>query len=156
MSKLSSIIVKEVKELVRDPKILIGVILMPILIFPVVGSAIRISQESVQRAVIGASFAIYTDDEGFVTEALLEYLYSNNTVVSIEAASIEEALRQFQETDSNALIYIPIGYNENLTLSMKGELRVYANLMEIGLLIASGVPTAPACSNNLLILLMLK
>jgi len=133
MSKLTSIIVKEIKELVRDPKILIGVILMPIIIFPVMGGAIRISQESVQRAIVGASFAVYTDDDGFVTEALLEYLYRNNTVVPIEAVSLEDALRQFQDTDSNALIYIPHGYNENLTQSMNGELRVYANLRKLNM-----------------------
>jgi len=106
---------------------------MPILIFPVMGGAIRISQESVQRAIVGASFAIYTDDEGFVTEALLEYLYRNNTVVPIEAASLEDALRQFQDTDSSALIYIPRGYNDNLTQSMNGELRVYANLRKLNM-----------------------
>jgi len=106
---------------------------MPIIIFPVMGGAIRISQESVQRAVVGASFAVYTDDEGFVTEAFLEYLYRNNTVVPIEAASLEDALRQFQETDSNALIYIPRGYNDNLTQSMRGELRVYANLRKLNM-----------------------
>jgi ABC-2 type transport system permease protein len=133
MTKLTSIIVKEIKELVRDPKILIGVILMPILIFPVMGGAIRISQESVQRAIVGASFAVYTDDEGFVTEALLEYLYNNNTVVPIEADTLEDALRQFQETDSNALIYVPRGYNDNLTQTMSGELRVYANLRRLNM-----------------------
>jgi ABC-2 type transport system permease protein len=106
---------------------------MPILIFPVMGSAIRISQESVQRAVVGASFAVYTDDEGFVTEALLEYLYSNNTVVPIEADTLEDALRQFQGTDSNSLIYVPRGYNDNLTRSMNGELRVYANLRKLNM-----------------------
>lgn len=107
---------------------------MPIIIFPVMGGAIRISQESVQRAVVGASFAVYTDDEGFVTEALLEYLYNNNNiVVPIEAASLEDALRQFQDTDSNALIYIPRGYNDNLTRSMSGELMVYANLRKLNM-----------------------
>ena len=89
MNNLWALVLKEVKELVRDPKILIGVILMPVIIFPVMGSAIQISQESVLRAVQGASFAIYTNDEGFVTTALVNYLYRNNTVVPIEADNLE-------------------------------------------------------------------
>ncbi|MCB2172626.1 hypothetical protein KQH65_07805, partial [archaeon] len=92
MNNLIALIIKEVKELVRDPKILIGVILMPILIFPVMGSAIQISQESVQRAVRGASFAVWTNDDGFVTDAMLDYLYTNNTVVPIVADNLEDAL----------------------------------------------------------------
>ncbi|MCW4050795.1 MAG: ABC transporter permease [Candidatus Bathyarchaeota archaeon] len=133
MNNLLAIVVKEIKELVRDPKILIGVILMPIIIFPVMGSAIQISQESVQRAIIGASFAVYTDDSGFVTDAFLEYLYNNNTVVPIEAVNLEDALRQFQETDSNALIYIANGYHENITLGQKGVIQVYANLRKLNM-----------------------
>jgi ABC-2 type transport system permease protein len=133
VSKLTALIIKEVKELIRDPKILIGVILMPIIIFPMMGSAIQISQESVQRAVMGASFAVYSDDTGLVTDALLDYLYTNNIVVPIEASSIEDALLQFQKMDSNALIHIPNGYNDNITKGNRGVLRVYANLRNLNL-----------------------
>jgi ABC-2 type transport system permease protein len=133
MKNLRAIIVKEIKELVRDPKIIIGVILLPVIIFPIMGSAIRISQESVQRTVISASFAIYTDDEGIVTEALLKYLYTNNTVVPVVATNLEEALHDFQETDSNSLIYIPKGYNQNITEGRKGIIKIYANLRKLNM-----------------------
>jgi ABC-2 type transport system permease protein len=133
MNNLWALVIKEVKELVRDPKILIGVILMPVLIFPVMGSAIQISQESVQRAVRGASFAVFTDDEGFVTEALLEYLYTNNTVVPIEADTLQEALTIFTTIDSNSMVYIPQGYNENITLGKQGGVKIYANLKSLNM-----------------------
>lgn len=133
MNKLWSLVVKEVKELIRDPKILIGVVLMPIILFPIMGSAIQISQESVQRAVSGASFAVWTDDDGFVTDALLNYLYTNNSVVPIEAFNLEEALVQFTETDSSSLVYIPDGYNDNVTLGQQGKLKVYANLRKLNM-----------------------
>ena len=133
MNKLWSLVVKEVKELIRDPKILIGVVLMPIIIFPVMGSAIQISQESVQRAVRGASFAVWTDDDGFVTDALLNYLYTNNSVVPIEASTLEDALSQFTETDSSSLVYIPDGYNDNITRGEQGKLKIYANLRNLNM-----------------------
>ena len=133
MNNLWALVVKEVKELVRDPKILIGVILMPVIIFPVIGSAMQISQESVQRAIMGASFAVWTDDDGFVTDALLNYLYKNNTVVPIQAPSLEEALISFTSTDSSALVYIPRGYNENISLGIQGNLKVYANLRNLNM-----------------------
>ncbi|MCJ7732570.1 ABC transporter permease subunit [Candidatus Bathyarchaeota archaeon] len=133
MNKLWALVLKEIKELVRDPKILIGVILMPVIIFPIMGSAIQISQESVQRAVMGASFAVWTDDDGFVTDALLSYLYRNNTVVPVEAATLEEALLSFTSTDSAALVYIPNGYNDNVTQGIQGQLKVYANLRNLNM-----------------------
>jgi len=133
MNNLIALIVKEVKELVRDPKILIGVILMPILIFPVMGSAIQISQESVQRAVRGASFAVWTNDDGFVTDAMLDYLYTNNTVVPIVADNLEDALTIFTSTDSSAMVYIPDGYNDNITLGRQGRIKIYANLRSLNM-----------------------
>jgi ABC-2 type transport system permease protein len=133
LNKLWSLIVKEVKELIRDPKILIGVVLMPIIIFPIMGSAIQISQESVIRAVKGASFAVWTDDDGFVTDALMTYLYTDNLIVPIEATNLEDALSQFTETDSSSLIYIPRGYNNNITLGQQGRLKVYANLRKLNM-----------------------
>ena len=133
MNKLWALVVKEVKELLRDPKILIGVVLMPIIIFPIMGGAIQISQESVQRAVRGASFAVWTDDDGFVTDAFLTYLYTNNSVVPIEALTLEDALSQFMETDSSSMIYIPNGYNENISRGDQGQLKVYANLRSLNM-----------------------
>jgi len=133
LNKLWSLVVKEVKELIRDPKILIGVILMPIIIFPIMGSAIQVSQESVMRAVKGASFAVWTDDDGFVTDALMTYLYTDNLIVPIEATSLEDALSQFTETDSSSLIYIPNGYNDNITVGQQGRLKVYANLRKLNM-----------------------
>jgi ABC-2 type transport system permease protein len=133
MNKLWPLILKEVKELVRDPKILIGVILMPVIIFPIMGGAIQVSQESVQRAVRGASFAVWTDDDGFVTDALLNYLYTNNTVVPLDADSLEDALTFFTTTDSTALVYIPDGYNDNITLGIQGGVKIYANLKKLNM-----------------------
>ena len=128
MGSLRSLVVKEVKELIRDPKILIGVILMPIIMFPLMGSAINISTASVQRAMITASFAIYNEDEGTITESLLQYLYRNNTVIDIEANGIQEALTKYQETNASTMLWIKEGYSNNVSKGFKGELKVYANL----------------------------
>ena len=128
MRSIKPLIVKEVKELVRDPKILIGVILMPLLIFPVMGSAISVSQKSVMRAIISASFAVYNEDEGPAVGALLDYLFTNNTVIPIETESLQDALIEFQGTNATALLYIRDGYSENASRGLRGRLKIYANL----------------------------
>jgi ABC-2 type transport system permease protein len=133
VGNLLSLIVKEIRELVRDPKIIIGVILMPLIIFPVMGTAVQISQESVERTLISASFAIYNEDEGIVTDAIIDYLYSNSTVIPIEKNSLEGALNYFREIDSPVLVYIPEGYSENLTKGVKGEIKIYANLKNLNM-----------------------
>jgi ABC-2 type transport system permease protein len=133
VGSLKSLVVKEIKELVRDPKILIGVILMPLIIFPVMGSAISISQKSVMQAMITASFAIYDEDHGQASDELLSYLYMNNTVITIEADSLEEALTTFQDTNATALLYIREGYSENVSEGLRGDLKIYANLKSLSI-----------------------
>ncbi|RLI09766.1 hypothetical protein DRO42_03460 [Candidatus Bathyarchaeota archaeon] len=127
-SGLTTLIVKEVKELVRDPKILIGVILMPLLIFPIMGSAISISQKSVERAILSASFAVYDGDGGDVARSLIDYLDANNEIIEIDAPSLEDALLAFQETNASVLLYIREGYSENITSGRRGGVKIYANL----------------------------
>jgi len=43
VSGLRNLVVKEIKEMVRDPKILLGMVLMPLIMFPVMGAAMNIS-----------------------------------------------------------------------------------------------------------------
>ena len=48
---LLNLILKEVKELMRDPKILVGTVLMPLIMFGVLGSVFSASISSTEEAV---------------------------------------------------------------------------------------------------------
>ena len=133
MGSLTSITLKEIKELVRDPKILFGVVLMPLLLFPVMGSAIQVSQQSVERAIVTSTFAVYTDDSGVVTSTMLDYLKTNRTVSVIQADSLNQALTQFQGTTSGAMIYIPSGFSDNVTTGVKGKMIIYGNIKNMNI-----------------------
>jgi ABC-2 type transport system permease protein len=133
LGSLTSITLKEIKELVRDPKILFGVVLMPLLLFPVMGSAIQVSQQSVERAIVTSTFAVYTDDSGVVTSTMLDYLKTNRTVSVIQANSLNQALAQFQGTTSSTMIYIPSGFSENVTTGVKGKMIIYGNIKNMNI-----------------------
>jgi len=133
LGSLTSITLKEIKELVRDPKILFGVVLMPLLLFPVMGSAIQVSQQSVERAIVTSTFAVYTDDSGVVTSTMLDYLKTNRTVSVIQANSLNQALAQFQGTTSSTMIYIPSGFSDNVTTGVKGKMIIYGNIKNMNI-----------------------
>jgi len=127
-NNLLSLISKEVKELIRDPKILLGVVLMPLIIFPLMGSAMGVSQRSVTRAVRRMSIAIYDEDEGEASQALLEFLSKDNEAVVIEASSLDDALRRFEELETPVLLHIPRGYSARLDDGVRGVVRLYTYL----------------------------
>jgi ABC-2 type transport system permease protein len=128
LGKLTAIMGKEIKELIRDPKILFGVILLPLILYPAMGSAINVSQQSVIDAIKGAKFAVYSDSSGPITDVFFGYISKDNTSVTIKANSLSDALNQFQASEAKSLIYVPAKYESNLTSGLRGNVKIYANL----------------------------
>jgi len=133
LSKLLTLTVKEIKELIRDPKILFGVLLLPLILYPAMGQAIQISQQSVIEAVKGAKFSIYSDSNGPITDVLIGYISKDNTMIPIQATDLQDALKKFQQSGTASLIYIPAKYEYNLTNGIKGSVKIYANLKNLNL-----------------------
>jgi ABC-2 type transport system permease protein len=123
---LGNVIIKEVKELVRDPKILLGVILVPALMFPIMGFAVQISMKATEERIRKISVAIMDLDKGNVTNRLKEFLTNRSiTIDEIDTANFDEALEHVQESNATALIVIPHGFSYNVTNHLRAELEVY-------------------------------
>jgi len=147
---LGNLMMKEIKEMLRDPKILVGIVLMPLLMFPVMGSAIGISQtaveESIKESLKSASIAVLDFDGGLAGKSLIGFLVgSNMTLLEINASSVEEALERLQKTNATVLLVIPEGFSNNLTIGLKGNLEIYAilksvSVTEAGKASAAGAP----------------
>jgi len=142
LGRFTSIVYKEVKELIRDPKILFGVVLMPLLLYPLMGQGLQIGQQSVQSAIAGAKFSVYSDDDGPIAAVFVQYIMRNNTVTMIEAPNLEGALMRFKDTDSVAMVYVPDGYEQNITQGLKGRVKIYANLKNLNIAESSGAEVA--------------
>ncbi|NIV43838.1 ABC transporter permease, partial [Candidatus Bathyarchaeota archaeon] len=109
LSELRNIIVKEVKELVRDPRILLGIILVPLLMFPLMGFMMRTSQEAAMESMKNLSVAIIDLDNDVFAQNLTEFLevYGNLKVETLDASSINEVARYVQDSNVTAVIVVP-------------------------------------------------
>lgn len=120
------IVVKEVKELVRDPKILLSMIIVPLIMFPLMGFAIQTSMETVEIGVEGISMAVMDLDEGPVAQSLTHFLTALNvTLVEIKDLNFTEATEYIQQSNITGLIVIPSGFSTNITSGTKAELTTY-------------------------------
>lgn len=124
---LSNIIVKEVKEMVRDPRILLGIVLAPLLIFPLLGFMFRASTEAVQESLRTISIGVADLDNGSVAKNLTDFLKSNPNVnlETIDAQSVEEIVASAQASNLTAVIIIPQDFSRNITSGERGRLMVY-------------------------------
>jgi len=126
---LSHLMKKEIKEMLRDPKIILGMILMPLIVFPIMGAAINISTSAVERSMRTATLAVMKLDHGKMADQLISSFKALNvSFLEIQASTVEEAIQQLQKANATALIVIPRGFTENLTSGLKGELDIYAML----------------------------
>jgi ABC-2 type transport system permease protein len=124
---LFNIVVKEVKELVRDPKILLPMIIIPLIMFPLMGFAIQTSAEAAQKSMGELSVAVMNLDGGPVAEDLTNFLTTLNVnVVQINNMNYDEAFTYVQDSNLTGLIVIPSGFSHNITEVGTSELEVYA------------------------------
>ncbi|MCW8802356.1 MAG: ABC transporter permease, partial [Candidatus Bathyarchaeota archaeon] len=123
---LMTIVIKEIKELARDPKILLSMIVVPLIMFPLMGFAIQTSMESAEQRIEETSIAIINQDQGPVSLSFENYLaLFNFTITSLDEVSLEQAINQIQDTNITNLIIIPEGFSQNITDGKTGSLTVY-------------------------------
>jgi len=134
VSGLRNLVAKEIKEMIRDPKILLGMVLMPLIMFPVMGAAMNISQTAVEESLREVSMAIMDLDQGPMAKNLIQSFNALKvTLMEMEASSLDEALELLQGSNITNLVVIPSGFSRNLTLGFRGELEIYSVIKSISL-----------------------
>lgn len=127
VSSLGNLVLKEIKEMLRDPTILLGVVLMPLLVFPAMGLLMNISTTALEESLKGVSMAVMNQDNGPMAEDLISRFGAlNATLIEIEASTVEDALETLQGSNITVLIVIPSDFSHNLTSGFRAELKVYS------------------------------
>jgi ABC-2 type transport system permease protein len=113
-----NILVKELKELIRDPKVLLGMIVFPLILFPVMGSIMGYSIQSAQEQAANTPLLIVNNDGGYWSERLIE-IFSNSSpkvfVVNDTIINRTSASELLSEYNTTQFIVIPEGFSANMT-----------------------------------------
>jgi len=134
VSSLVNLVLKEIKEMLRDPTILLGVVLMPLLVFPAMGLLMNISTTALEESLKGVSMAVMDQDNGPMAEDLvLRFGALNATLIEIEASTVEDALESLQGSNITVLIVIPSDFSHNLTSGFRAELKVYSVIKSLSI-----------------------
>jgi len=136
---LGNVVMKEVKELIRDPKILIGMIVFPLLMFPLMGLAIRTSTQAAVESVKAMSIGVIVQDHGVYNQSLLDvFSGSNLTVIRLTATSVEQVSRDVQNSNMTAVVVIPEGFSQNITDNEQAKVHVYGVFRGTGIAETAG------------------
>jgi ABC-2 type transport system permease protein len=138
----TTILVKELKELMRDPKILIGMIVLPLIIFPVMGLVLGYAVESAQEQAQRATLLVVNNDNGNWSQAFISYLNGTMNVAVINDIDPQQVVSQnlLTEYNSTQLVEIPPGFSQNMTQHVDGgDVTVTATVNVYGVFQGGGI-----------------
>jgi ABC-2 type transport system permease protein len=121
-----SFLLKELKELVRDPKILLGMIIVPLIMFPVLGAVMSLSVESAKETAGKTVLLVLNQDTGQNSTQFIVYLNSSLSVYETDATTLDDAVRQMAVYNATELLEIPQGFSENVTSGRAVKVKFYS------------------------------
>jgi ABC-2 type transport system permease protein len=126
----TNILIKELKELVRDPKILIGMIVLPLIMFPVLGLVFGYAQETAKQQAMNAQLLVVNNDGGNWSLTFIEYLnFGLNTTV-LNNTTPQQVVDQglLKQLNFTTFIEIPAGFSDNMTRHLNMNPNVTGNV----------------------------
>ena len=137
----TAILVKELKELTRDPKILVGMIVLPLVIFPVLGLVLGYAVESAQEQAQRATLLVVNNDGGNWSQSFIDYLNSTLNVVVVSNVTPQQVVTQnlLTEHNSTQFVEIPSDFSQKMTQHTTGNLSVTATVNVYGIFQGGGI-----------------
>ncbi|WP_456367272.1 ABC transporter permease [Thermococcus sp.] len=130
MSDFWVLAMKEIKNLLRDKKLVFGLIIVPLVIYPALGKTMQMGIEKAQGTT---HVAIVNLDSGRYGEVLVKALQStpNVSVVVLNATTLEEAIREASLKKQNVLVVIPANFSESIESGNPATVEVFGIFWKI-------------------------
>jgi ABC-2 type transport system permease protein len=131
----TNILIKELKELIRDPKILIGMIVLPLIMFPVLGLVLGYAQETAKNEATNVQLLVINNDGGNWSQTFINYLSSGQLNVSVvNNITPQQAVDQglLKQYNVSTFIELPQGFSQNFTTHINGNPNVTATVNSYG------------------------
>ena len=131
----TTILIKELKELMRDPKILIGMIVLPLVMFPILGLVLGYAAETAQSEALRTTLLVVNNDNGNWSNTFVNYVSrSGFNVAVLNNTTPQEIVDQglLSRYNSTTFVVIPEGFSSNLTRHSAGEYDITGTLKVYG------------------------
>lgn len=136
MGKFTAILFKEMKDLLRDPKIIVGMVLVPLILFPALGLMFRTGIESVEEETEkGTGTGIIDLDNGPYARAFTQALENDPGVnlITLATTDVTAAIETAESNDMRVLMVIPEGFSDNIEQFQGAHIEIYAVIKGMGI-----------------------
>jgi ABC-2 type transport system permease protein len=126
-------LLKELKELLRDPKIFLGMIIVPLIMFPVLGAVMSFSVQSAQESAVKTTVLVVNHDSGESSTQFIAFLNSSLRVFVVNVSTIEDAVVLLPDYNASEIIEIPSIFSQNVTAGMAVQVGFFSVFSGTGL-----------------------
>ena len=125
-----NILVKELKELIRDPKIIIGMIVLPLIMFPVLGLVLGYAQETAKQEAMNAQLLVVNNDNGNWSQNFIRYLSLGLNVTVLNNTQSQQVVDQglLKHYNQTTFLEIPFGFSDNMTIHLNTNSNITATI----------------------------
>jgi ABC-2 type transport system permease protein len=137
----TTILIKELKELMRDPKILIGMIVLPLVMFPVLGLVMGYAVSSATEQAQKATVVVVNNDGGNWSQVFIGYLNSTMNVKVLNNILAQEVIDQnlLSKYNSSQFMEVPAGFSTNMTMHLNGDYNITTGVNIYGVFSGGGM-----------------
>ncbi|MEM1549995.1 MAG: ABC transporter permease subunit [Candidatus Methanomethylicia archaeon] len=143
---LINILKKEVKEMLRDPKILIGMIIVPFLVMVLMSGIMNFVMSSVKEYALNPKVLILDYDDSLLSKVIIDSLNSQpgSRITLLHDVSIENAIQKALELGFPIIMVIPKGFGYNVSMGIRGTIEIYTIMSTLSLAesSASSIPSS--------------
>jgi len=127
-------LVKELKELARDPKILLGMIIVPLVMFPVLGAVMSFSMQSAEESAAKTVVLVLNHDAGENSTEFIAYLNSSVRALEIDVSTINDAVPLLPTYNATEIIEIPANFSQSVSTKTSVYVKFYSVYSGAGIL----------------------
>jgi ABC-2 type transport system permease protein len=132
MRRLKPLVEKEIKDLLRDPRIYVG-LLVPVFMMPLLGIAMSMAMRSTSEAAAGGIRVALLDLDVTQASTGLASILSETGLRVSPISGVGDAVKEADLQGAMALIVIPKGFGESLLCFNKAPLEIYSIVRSTGL-----------------------
>jgi ABC-2 type transport system permease protein len=119
-------LLKELKELMRDPKIVLGMIIIPMVMFPALGGLMSFSIQSAQESAGKTVVIAINHDNGEESKQFISYLNNSLKIVSVNILSPLNVTDLMSKYNATVAIEIPADFSANVTSGLSARVVFYS------------------------------
>jgi ABC-2 type transport system permease protein len=126
-------LLKELKELMRDPKILVGFLIVPLIMFPVLGYVMNLSVQTAKESAQKATVLVVNHDLGSNSTELIDFLNRYVKAIPANVATVDDAIPLLASNNATGIIEIPQDFSQNISAETPAHVKFYTVFSGSGL-----------------------